>query len=342
MEDFQLTTDQIVSLKTLHRTLRDRKKADRVKAVVLLGTGWTSQQVAEALLVDEKTVRTWFEKYQLGGEEKLLALWYQGKSPWLDETQQAELAKHLDENTYLTSKEIRHYIEKTYQVKYSATGVKELLHRLNFVYKKPKHVPGKLDPVKQAAFVVEYEKLKKTKGKNDPIYFADAVHPQQNGIPSYGWIRRGVEKELKSNGGRKRVNINGAVEMESLQTCVDFSKTINGESSLRLFRKIEKRHPDAKEIHIFVDNAAYYKSKWLKEQLKGTKIKLHYLPGYSPNLNVIERLWKFFKKKILYNQYYEKFEDFLASCKNFFRCRTKYQEELRTLLTDHFHLYNSN
>jgi len=309
---------------------------------VLLGTGWTSQQVAEALLVDEKTVRTWFEKYRLGGEEKLLTLWYQGKSPLLDETQQAELAKHLDENTYLTSKEIRHYIEKTYHVKYSATGVKELLHRLNFVYKKPKHVPGKLDPVKQAAFVVEYEKLKKTKGKNDPIYFADAVHPQQNGIPSYGWIRCGVEKELKSNGGRKRVNINGAVEMESLQTCVDFSKTINGESSLRLFRKIEKRHPDAKEIHIFVDNATYYKSKWLKEQLKGTKITLHYLPGYSPNLNVIERLWKFFKKKILYNQYYEKFEDFLASCKNFFRCRTKYQEELRTLLTDNFHLYNSN
>jgi len=74
MEDFQLTTDQIFSLKALHRTLRDRKKADRVKAVVLLGTGWTSQQVAEALLVDEKTVRTWFEKYQLGGEEKLLTL----------------------------------------------------------------------------------------------------------------------------------------------------------------------------------------------------------------------------------------------------------------------------
>jgi transposase len=342
MEDFQLTAGQIVSLKVLHRTLRDRKKADRVKAVVLLGTGWTPQQVAEALLIDEKTVHTWFEKYHCGGEEELLVLRYQGKSPRLNETQQSELTRHLDENTYLTSKEIRHYIEKTYKVKYSSTGIKELLHRLNFVYKKPKHVPGKLNPVKQAEFVVEYEKLKKTKGKNDPIYFADGCHPQFNSIPAYGWIRRGVEKELKSNGGRKRVNINGAVDLESLQTCVDFTKTINGESSLRLFRKIEKRHPDAKEIHIVLDNATYYKSKWLRKQLEGMKIKLHFLPGYSPNLNVIERLWKFFKKKLLYNTYYEKFDDFLATCKNFFRCRTKYEEELRSLLTDNFHLYQNN
>jgi len=342
MDEFQLTKDQIALLRSLHRTLRDKRLAYRVNAVILLGSGWTAAQVAQALLVDETTVRNWFQKYQQGGKDELLSMNYQGKEPSLTTDQQAELARHLDENTYLTSKDIRHYIEKTYQVKYSVTGVKELLHRLNFVYKKPKHVPGKLDPVKQAAFVVEYEKLKKTKGKNDPIYYADAVHPQYNSIPAYGWIRRGVEKELKSNGGRKRVNINGAVEMASLQTCVDFSKTINDRSSLRLFRKIEKRHPDAKEIHIFLDNATYYKSKWLKEQLEGTKIRLHFLPGYSPNLNVIERLWKFFKKKILYNQYYEKFEDFLASCKNFFLCRTRYREELRTLLTDNFHLYQNN
>jgi transposase len=339
MDEYQLTTDQIAMLRILHRTLREKRLADRVKAVVLLGSGWTAAQVAQALLVDETTVRNWFQRYQQGGQEELLALHYQGKEPSLTVMQQEALAKHLDENTYLTSKEIRHHIKKTYQVKYSPTGVKELLHRLNFVYKKPKHVPGKLDPEKQKAFLAEYEKLRETKGENDPVYFADACHPQQNGIPSYGWIRRGVEKELKSNGGRKRVNINGAVNVDTLETVTDFAKTINGASSLRLFRKLEKRHPDAEVIHIFLDNATYYKSQLVKEYLKTSRIKIHYLPGYSPNLNLIERLWKFFKKKILYNQYYEKFEDFLASCKNFFRCRTKYREELRTLLTENLHLY---
>jgi hypothetical protein len=58
-------------------------------------------------------------------------------------------------------------------------------------------------------------------------------------------------------------------------------------------------------------------------------------------LNIIERLWKFFKKKILYNTYYEKFEDFVAACQGFFRCRTKYAKELRPLLKENVHLYGN-
>ena len=77
--------------------------------------------------------------------------------------------------------------------------MKDLLHRLGFVYKKPKQVPGKLDPVKQEAFVEKYESLRKNNGWNDPICFADACHPQHNSIPAYGWIRCGKENMLKSN-----------------------------------------------------------------------------------------------------------------------------------------------
>jgi transposase len=342
MDDYRLTKDQIVSLKILHRSLRDKRLADRVKAVVLLGNGWSSPQVAEALLVDEKTIRNWHDIYREAGEEGLIQLHYQGKPPMLNESQQTELAKHLDEHTYLNSNDIRRYIEKTYGVKYSPTGVKELLHRLGFSYKKPKHVPGKLDPAKQAAFVAEYEKLRKTKGENDPVYFGDGCHPQYNSIPSHGWIRRGIEKELKSNAGRQRVNIHGAIDIDTLNTVTDFTDSINSQSTIRLLKKLELKHPDAKVIHLIVDNAKYYKSRLVKDFLKRSKVKIHFLPGYSPNLNLIERLWKFFKKKILYNKYYETFADFLSACKNFFRCRKRYCAELRSLLTENFHLYKSN
>jgi len=339
MNEFQLTTDQIAMLRVLHRTLRDKRLAYRVNAVILLGTGWSAAQVAQALLVDETTVRNWFQRYQQGGQEELLAMNYRGKEPSLSTEQQAELAKHLDETIYLDSNTIRRHIEATYGVKYSPTGVKELLHRLGFVYKKPKHVPGKLDPAKQTAFVAKYEKLRENQGENDPIYFGDGCHPQFNSIPAFGWIRRGVEKELKSNCGRERVNINGAVDIDTLQTVTDFTDSINSQSTIRLFDKLEAKHPEAKVIHIIVDNATYYKSQLVKEYLKTSRIKIHFLPGYSPNLNLIERLWKFFKKKILYNKYYETFDEFVSACKNFFRCRTKYREELRSLLAENFHLY---
>ncbi len=341
MENFKLTSKQITSLKALHKLQRDRKSADRVKAVVLLGTGWSVAQVSEVLLVDEQTIRNWFEKYRTGGDAELLAMHCEGRVCSLTVEQQQELARHLDEHTYIDSKAIAQYIAQTFGVKYSATGVKSLLHRIGFVYKKPKHIPGKLDPNAQKEFLAEYEKLRKTQGKTDVVYFCDACHPQHNSIPAYGWIRRGSDKELKSNGGRKRVNINGAVNVDTREVVTDFPKTINDRSTWRLFQKLEAKHPNAKKIHVIMDNATYYKSKWLKKKLETSRIVPHFLPAYSPNLNLIERLWKFLKKKILYHQYYEKFDDFVTACKSFFRCRTKLRDDLRSLLAENFQLFNT-
>jgi len=94
-------------LRALHRTLRDKCLAYRVNVVILLGTGWSAAQVAQVLLVDETTVRNWFQRYQQGGEEELLAMNYRGKEPSLSTEQQDELAKHLDETISLDSNAIR-------------------------------------------------------------------------------------------------------------------------------------------------------------------------------------------------------------------------------------------
>ena len=90
MNEFQLSPEQVVALKGLHKSQRDRKKADRVKAVVLLGTGWTVPHVAEALLVDASTVRLWRELYQQGGTDELLTFHYQGKASKLTDWHFAE------------------------------------------------------------------------------------------------------------------------------------------------------------------------------------------------------------------------------------------------------------
>ena len=169
-------------------------------------------------------------------------------------------------------------------------------------------------------------------------YFADATHPQHNSVPSYGWIKKGTEKELKANCGRQRLNINGAIDIETLEPVTSFYDTINAQAALDLFRKIEAKHPDADAIYIIVDNARYYRSRLLKEHVEGTKIKLIFLPPYSPNLNLIERYWKFFKKKVLNNCYYETFDEFKQACKSFFRKRKKYLPELETLLAENFHI----
>ena len=89
-------------------------------------------------------------------------------------------------------------------------------------------------------------------------------------------------------------------------------------------------------IYVICDNARYYRSKAVQEYLKNSRIKLVFLPPYAPNLNLIERLWKYFKKKILYNRYYETVDEFRAACEEFFRNPRKYHRELRSLLTENF------
>ena len=147
-----------------------------------------------------------------------------------------------------------------------------------------------------------------------------------------------IKSSIKANCGRQRLNINGAINIETLEPTVRFYETINAQSAKDLFAKIEAKHPKAKAIYVIVDNARYYRSLWLKKMLKGTKIKLIFLPPYSPNLNLIERYWKFFKKKVLNNRYYETFEEFKRACERFFRKQKAYLSELQSLLTENFHI----
>ena len=336
MLDYNLSADELAELRTAHRNTRDKREADRIKAVVLLATGWTSEQVAEVLQVDANTVRNHFKRYRQGGVQALADMAYRGSEATLDAEQLAILDAHLQTHLYVTAKAVAHWVEETFGVSYTESGMTALLHRLGYVYKKPKLVPGKADAEAQRAFLDEYEKLKKTKGEDDPVYFMDAVHPQHNPVLACGWIKRGEDQEVRSNTGRRRVNINGAIDLERLEPVVRFDNTIDSDSTIALFEQLERLHLAAAWIYVICDNARYYRSKAIRQYLQSSRIKLVFLPPYAPNLNLIERLWKFFKKKILYNRSYESFEEFRAACEEFFRNRRKYHRELRSLLTENF------
>jgi len=339
MKGFTLTDKEINSLKTAHRGCKDKRLADRIKSVVLLGTGWTVAATAEALLLDQDTVRAYAQKYQQGGIETLLMMRHKGSVPKLDSRQLESLDKHLEENIYTRVQDIVAYVEETYGISYTVQGMTDLLKRLDYVYKKPKKLPGKHPDVEtQLAFIQNYEKLKQTKGKEDQIYFMDGVHPQHNSVAAYGWIKRGTTKTLESNTGRKRVNINGAVNIDQLHVVTEFDERVNAQSTIALLKKLIRKHRKAKTIYVICDNARYYRSRLVREFVAGTKIVLVFLPPYCPNLNLIERLWKYFRKEILYNNYHEKFSDFKAACHNFFDCIKEHRKGLRTLLTEKFQI----
>ena len=156
------------------------------------------------------------------------------------------------------------------------------------------------------------------------------------------WTRKGKERKIKSNTGRRRLNINGVMNgVNPTEIIYHEDKNINSETTLKLFEKILSQNQKIKTINLVCDNAKYYKNKLIKDFLKkNKKLKIIYLPPYSPNLNLIERLWRLMRDKKLSTHYYETFEDFKKSLLNFFDNIDDYKQDLHSLMTWNFHFPN--
>ena len=340
MDNYRLSNKAIIRLKQQHRTAKTKWEADRLKTVYSLGEGIDPKILAQILDRDERTILSYFQHYQEGGIDRLLQDNYNGKESKLTDDQEKELSEHLRHNIYTSSLDIIHYVAVSFAVTYSKTGIKHLLKRLNFTYHKPKHVPGKLDPQKQKAWIRYYRWLRNIKGDEAIFLFGDACHPQGNGTPSYGWIYKGEEKQLKSNSGRQRLNLNGVIDIDTLDITVTMPATVNAQSMIELGKKVLKKYQGTKTIYWIVDNAKYHRAKIFKAWLKAhPRIKILFLPSYSPNLNLMERLWKFFNEKVRCNKYFEKFSEFVGKAKEFFRRRAKFKAELRTRLAENFQTF---
>lgn len=339
MKNF-LPKEDIIVLQEAHHAAHEKRKADRIKTVLLLNQGYPYSEIARILLINDSTAREYFKEYQELGLDGLVEDNYSGSDSFLSITQQQELIIHLEQQTYKTVKEIVFYVNTTYQKQYSTPGMTHLLHHLGFVYKKTKIIPGKLDAAKQEEFKKDYLALKDSLKPEDRIYFLDGSHPHHNNKSSYGWIPKGEERWIKTNTGRKRVNINGALNLgegkDGPTIITRLEETINADAIILLIKNIETHQPEG-EIYLILDNARYNHAIKVKEYAANSgRIHLVFLPPYSPNLNIIERLWLFFHQKILYDKYYQTFPQFKEAVENFFKNIANYKAELKTRLTDSF------
>jgi transposase len=142
---------------------------------------------------------------------------------------------------------------------------------------------------------------------------------------------------VRSPSGRKRWNVLGAYNAISGQlTTVANDGYITATTVCELLHKLAKQYA-GRPVVIVLDNARYQHCKLVEALAVELGITLRFLPSYSPNLNLIERLWKFVKKKCLYNVYDETFDDFTSGingCLN--RIETEYKDELETLMKPNF------
>lgn len=322
----------------LRANTRDKGAYMKLSVLILLDMNEPYERIAAILGIGLGTVSNCKNKFEQEGLDKYLDTHYVPYSGKLTDEQLAQLETAVCAGIYTRTQEVQAYIETQFEVSYSLSAVLAILKKLDFVYKKTMSTPGKADVVQQEAFLAELEPFLEEIEADEVVYFLDAVHPQHNTRSDYVWVKRGEEKAIPTNTGRSRININGAMNAHQPEDVVILeAERIDGQATIALFDKIQAQNSDKKTIYLFSDNAKYYYSLQLKEYLvKNPRIVLFYLPPYSPNLNLIERLWKFLRNKIINTTYYPTFSEFRKAILKFFENLDDYREELRTLMRHNF------
>ncbi len=281
--------------KELIHLMQDGKAESRVtrraNALLLLDDGLSCEAIAKVLYKDDDTIRHWRELYKAKGLKWLAEFGYKGRACDMSMAQQEALKAWATETLPRTTAAVGAWIEKAFDISYTRGAIIKLLKRLGLEYRKPKALPRKLDPAKQAAFIKAYEALLRGLADDESILFADAVHPTHAVRPAGCWAPKDIKVAIEQASGRDRMNIHGALDLETGKTKILEVPTVNAVSTIALLTALENMYPRTRKIHVFLDNARYHHAamvqKWLERP--DCRIKLHFAPSYSPHLVPIER-----------------------------------------------------
>src|SRR3954471_901633 len=282
-----LTAEERQDLTELARDgLAEHRLARRANALVLLDRGMSC--VGRVLLIDDDTIRTWHRLFEEDGVDGLAGFNYGGRACQLTLEQQATLKAWVGDTLPRTTRMVGAWIEHEFGVVYeSRSGLIALVHRLGLEHRKPEAMSRKLDPARQQAFIDAYETLLKTLPDDEAVMFADAVHPWG----AAGGLLGAQRGHGRGRSGRDRLNIHGALDLETGRTRMIEVVTVNALSTIALLVAIE--YPARRIIPVFLDNARYHHARAVQDwlALPGRRIRLHFVPAYCPHLNPIERLW---------------------------------------------------
>lgn len=335
-----LSTIQEKELRHLHRSLKDSRSKDMIKAILLLNRGFSALQISEILLIDDDTVRNWKKKFESSScFEEWLNTDYKSRECNLTTDEINKVKIFMDSNIITDSKQVIDFVNNEFGIKYSSSGMVSLLHRIGYEFKNTVLVPSKFDAEAQEQFKKNYEGLVNNLPDDEVVLFGDGVHPQHNTTCSKAWIKKGSQKEIKSNTGRNRLNLHGAYNPLNQDLIIHEDKTLNTDNTIKFLTEIESFYKDKTKIYLILDNAKYYKNENIEKFIKNSRIEIIYLPPYSPNLNLIERLWKFMRRKVINNRYYEKFAEFKSKILEFFSESKKIKDQISKFIGQKLHLF---
>lgn len=287
----------------------------------------------------ENTLLRYLREYQEGGIERLKEIHFYAPKSKLDEYA-TSIESYFNEHPPASINEASAKIEEITGIKRKRESTRVFMKRLGFNPRKVGMIPAKADVEQQERFLTEELKprLAEAQAGKRSLFFVDAAHFVL--APFLGILWSIVRIFIKAPSGRKRFNVLGALNAITHSfIMVTNDSYINSDSVCELLLKIAECSTGI-PITIVLDNARYQRCKKVEDYAKYLGIELLFLPPYSPNLNLIERVWKFVKRKCLYSKYYEKFSEFstaISECLE--KLETTHKAEVSTLLSLNFQTF---
>ena len=226
-EHFSLDRSERKKIEERRRKERDARLANRLSALLWLADGLSREQVAKLLGLAPKTIKNWLKLYLKGGLDSLCTLRYRGDRGELSPAQAQELKKEVETGRFRCAAQARQWIEDTFGVVYTTSGVQQLLKRLGCTFHKSSAFLFEANRDKQEKHLAEYEKDRQELAEGWRWYFIDGVHPLWGmEVLFYCWLLCGQRLEVGVGGGRKRLNIQGIRITSRLDCCqeLDFVK----------------------------------------------------------------------------------------------------------------------
>jgi transposase len=345
MKPIALTPAQRREVERRRKRTLGRRVYQRLTAVLTVAEGKSREEVSHLLGIGLSQLGEWLRIFRNQGLEALCTLHYKGDPGKLTPAQVEQLKAKVSTGCFRSSAQIRHWIEVTFHVTYRSSGVKDLLKGIGVSYHQVTGFLWKADPDQQKAFVQKYQRQKARAHRQGAghtrRYFVDACHPIWGlDLVFSCWLLVGQRFLAGMGGGRKRLNILGAYCPED-QEYLDVRLTrdnINGEQFVNLLRLLRERHPDTRRFILYLDNAKYYSKPVVQEWLRRhPEFHLEPVPPYSPNVNLIERLWRFLRQQAL-GRWHKTFEAMQEAVSEVLDHLDEYREELDTLMVDRFHI----
>ncbi len=319
------------------RTIRKRCAALYMK---MCDAGLSCERIARLCGSHRNSVRKWILLYNREGISALLSTSSFHRTGEL-ESHATAIKSSLDSFPVRSVKEACARIKEICGVERKQTRTRHFLKSHGYRFRKMGAVPGKANPASQRKWLESLKPyIAEAKAGKCRLLFSDAAHFTLSSFVCNAWSRERIY--LKTAAGRNRLNVLGAVDAVTKELITVENTTYVTAETLKVFlQKIKDTTPN-KRIVIVMDNARYQHCKTVMEKAEELGVELLFLPLYSPNLNIIERLWKFIKKSVLYGRYYDKPAKFYQAIKDFLReINCKHQNELDSLLTLNFQIIDS-